>query len=90
MSKIQGQPLYAPSEFGHFGENPWKFTPNNVAAFNREMTEGMGRTRSMATKMAENLIGPKGPIAQSKWPGHKGRKSPKARKSRKQSRKQRR
>jgi hypothetical protein len=73
-----------------FGQNIWKSTKANMNKFQYEKTEGMGNTRKMATKMAENLIGPKGPIAQSKWPGHSQRKSRKNRKSRKQSRKQRR
>lgn len=73
--------------FGHSIWTPSKANMNKIAY---EKTEGMGNTRKMATKMAENLIGPKGPIAQSRWPGHSRRKSRKNRKSRKQSRKQRR
>lgn len=72
-----------------FGQSVWTPTKANLNKFAYEKTEGMGNTRKMATKMAENLIGPKGPIAQSKWPGHSQRKSRKNRKNRK-SRKQRR
>ena len=91
MSNVKGHPLFLPAQHGYvYGKNPWEFTPNNRNKFLYEKTEGMGNTRKMATKMAENLIGPKGPIAQSRWPGHSQRKSRKNRKSRKQSRKQRR
>jgi hypothetical protein len=73
-----------------FGQSIWTPSKANLNRFAYEKTEGMGNTRKTATQMAESLIGPKGPKAQSKWPGHSQRKSRKNRKSRKQSRKQRR
>jgi hypothetical protein len=92
MQRPQGHPLYVPQpkNTNVLGQSIWAPRRSNEAVFEYERTEGMGNTRKMATKMAENLIGPRGPIAQSKWPGHSQRKSRKARKNRKQSRKQRR